>query len=65
METILICICVLLFLLVVFLLIFNSLRIRNLQEELSSIGMEQSKLNFRLFIIEKKQTVHSENKLME
>ena len=39
---------------IVFLLIYNSFSIKSMQKDLSNMDLEQNKLNFRLFIVEKK-----------
>ncbi len=39
---------------IVFLLIYNSFSIKSMQKDLSNMDLQQNKLNFRLFIVEKK-----------
>jgi hypothetical protein len=54
MEIIVAITCIFLLVLVVFLLIHNSFSIKNIQKDMSTMDLEQNKLNFRLFIVEKK-----------
>jgi hypothetical protein len=46
--------CIFVLLIVVFLLIYNSFSIKSIQKDMSTMDLEQNKLNFRLFIVEKK-----------
>jgi len=59
-ELILIAVIVLLFVVYV---IFNNRKMKKIIDEIENIYVEQSKINFRLFVAEKKQSILEEKKI--
>ena len=60
MDLIFIAIIVLLFMVYV---ILNNRKMKKIIDEIENIYVEQSKINFRLFVVEKKQSILEEKKI--